>query len=189
MSLDPNSIDYVHNPKVSPGHKHVPADILGFDGETLVGPKGEKGEQGVQGLRGAPGAPGDRGERGDQGEPGVAGPQGIQGVGGETGSTGATGARGADAIALDEVDGALFGEPGPFDAITLKVGRRTITFRSGIGAFATPEGTEGIAALHVTPLTSNVVISIQSITDPSAVALACAGRSGTVDVSYLLASW
>lgn len=181
--------DAENNPHDVPFHRHTAESIVGFDGETLVGPPGAPGADGKDGAQGIQGNAGDGGPQGAKGEAGVKGETGAPGPQGDIGPEGPAGPRGVDAVSLSDVDGALFGTPGPDDAIRLLAGRRTITLRTGLGAFALPE-CGGIAAAFIAPVGSIVSCGVLEPTDASSLTVTVGAQpDGPLEVTYLIAVW
>jgi hypothetical protein len=80
---------------------NVVDDVIGPNGENVIGAQGEPGIAGARGAAGVNGANGDTGARGIQGVAGNAGTNGVNGaVGakGDAGANGATGAKGAQGL-------------------------------------------------------------------------------------------
>jgi hypothetical protein len=177
LELDPSS------------HTHSAGEIVGHDGEDLVGPAGRDG---VDGKDGKDGAPGRDGVDGTNAGPG---PQGAQGDRGPAGADGAHGVDGKDAelpenlVTVDSHSGTLFGEPPDDVRYRLISGVAQLSFRSGYAAFALPEGTQGIVSFSALMISSEpVAFGVARPTDPTSVGLHSSG-DGDAEVTYQALIW
>ena len=179
------------NPYGVPEHRHEASTIVGFDGETLVGPEGPQGPPGppaVDGRHGDKGDTGAKGERGETGAPGIQGPRGIDGPAGPAGKDAAVP---EGLTKLEEPRGCLFGEPPDGTVFRLVSGVRRVQFRNGHAGLALPADCEGIATVQAVIVSEEPQpgITLLPPTDASSLGLLAPVSDGSAIVTYLAVIW
>lgn len=173
-----------------PSHTHSAGEIVGHDGEDLVGPSGRDGVNGVDGRDGLDGKdstiPGPQGQRGD----GKDGADGRDGRDGTDGKDGADAVLPANLVTVDSHSGTLFGVPPADVQYRFVAGMSRLTFRGGYAAFPLPEGTSGIVSFSASLVgVSGIGVGVAKPTDASAIALLANEVVGDAEVTYTALIW
>ena len=169
-------------------HTHSVGEVVGADGNALRGPAGRDGLDGKDGADGAQGAQGAQGPAGADGANGTNGADGRDGRDGDTGPAGADAVLPLGLVTIGDTSGTLYGSYTPDTVLRVVSGVASVTFLSGYGAFALPEGTQGIASFNATLMDSMAPIGVKAPTDASAIGLLSA-TDGTFKVAYLALIW